>query len=133
MRPAMAITIKWADTDQSAIIMTFTPAWHWSDFRTAREQAGKMVRSVDHVVHIIGDFSQNKGYLPVDALSYFRHTADNLPWNVGIVYIISSRKSLAIRLYQSIIRLGVKKLEDRVKFVDSLQEAQCLIGQRIRA
>lgn len=129
----MAITIQWADTDQSAIILTFTPGWQWSDFRAAREQGGKMVRSVDHVVHIIGDFSQNNGHLPIDALSYFRHTADNLPWNVGMVYINASRKSLAVRLYHSIIRLGVKKLEDRVKFVDSIQEAQYLIRQRIHA
>ncbi|QPC84406.1 hypothetical protein G4Y79_08530 [Phototrophicus methaneseepsis] len=129
----MPITVTWADRTPNIILFTFTAPWDVDEFKEKRAEAGELLRSVNFPVHVIADFSANDGFLPTNSLTEFRHTSNLLPWNTGAIYVISSRPTLAVRVYQSLLKLGITQLSTRVYFADSVPDAMARIHNQVRS
>lgn len=122
----MPIQVRWADEQQTITEFIFVSPWTTDEFRTARAQAKQMADTVSHDVHVLADFTENYGMLPSDALSTFRHAAQDVhPRWISLV-IISRRARFARAIFGLLERLT--KVTVRTYFVASQAEAQQLFA-----
>lgn len=61
----MSIQIKWANPEQTAILLEFERGWSWDDLYGAIKRADNLITSVSHTVNLIIDIRQAGG-LPRD-------------------------------------------------------------------
>ncbi|MBN2305558.1 MAG: hypothetical protein JXQ72_13835 [Anaerolineae bacterium] len=67
----MPITIEWDNDDHTVILWTLSGQWTWADIRTTQADYHDMLRTVDHMVDVIGDM-RHSTTVPLKALPNFQ-------------------------------------------------------------
>lgn len=104
----MGITVDWDDAEHTIIRMTFEGNWTLEDLRTKGMEVIQMLRTVEHPVYVISDFTASDS-LPVGILWQARDLNRYRPANWAAGITITS-DALARNLVET---FGVIYLNDR--------------------
>jgi hypothetical protein len=121
----MAINIDWRNDEKRVLILAFEGTFSWDELRTAYEQAWDMVRSQPHVVAVINDATKRTTAPSGNAFGSYRTIWNERPDNLGTVYVIGS--STAGRMVSAVFMKALR-LDDRLRYVGSIEEAEELIA-----
>lgn len=84
----MSITAVWLDDTKTTILREFSGSWTWDEFYKSQGEVNAMLRSVDHLVNQIFDFSTTKS-LPPNTLTHLRNSGRNMPENRGKSIVVT--------------------------------------------
>lgn len=118
----MSITVGWYDDEQTIIYQHLEGTWTVSEWRNViRKDIGDLMRSVDHTVHIIGDYLDSET-MPIFGLAQARSTIATIPDNLGKMVVITDNNLIntMARVFNA-LKLGNGQLEAYT--VRSLEEA----------
>lgn len=124
----MAITVNWADAEQSIINLEFQPGWTWDDLYVAIRQADALIISVDHTVHLLIDI-RKAGGLPGDFMRVAGDIFDSgeARANEGQKVVVGAGRLLQMA-YGAFLRVYGHRLKNRpFHFTGSLDEAYALL------
>ena len=123
----MSIQVDWHNDIQTAITICYQQPWDWAEFEAAREQLLILLDSLQHPVDLILDV-RKAGPPPEGAILRFRKTLQTDHPNtrqvifVGEQYLITSFLDIIFHIYGRFLP------ESRLRFVNSLEEAELLIS-----
>ncbi len=84
----MNLSIAWDNPEQTVIRQTLLDGWTWEALYELNQQTNAMMRSVDHTVHLMVDFTQTS-HLPVGGLTHAHNIFKNYPPNFGILVVVT--------------------------------------------
>jgi hypothetical protein len=131
----MPWNIKWYDDEERVFMITPTDPWAWGEMEATFEQGRAMIASKPYIVDLIVYFSSD--VRPPHSASgehvapwvILRDQVLNSPSNRGIVVVV------AAPLYvESVVRNLKAVMKDQlptdyIRFAETLDEAEALIGQ----
>ena len=85
----MAISIEWGNDEHTIIYWVFNGKWTWEEFSDAQRDSNRLLATVAHTVHVIGNL-QNGPTLPANALSAYQGFLEHSPENTGITVLVGS-------------------------------------------
>lgn len=88
----MGVEVQWDDDNQTVLRYHFTGHWNWEEYFSALAQGRQMMKTVEHLVCIVNDFSQT-AYIPDGFLSRAADIIDTRPHNTGIGIFIATSPS----------------------------------------
>jgi hypothetical protein len=123
----MGISAQWDNEEKTVILVTFEAEWTWDDVIAIDAQATAMYDSVGHQVDLIADLRENK--LVVSGILSYARSLLTTNWHplVGIVIVVGISSQVRA-LFDAAAAVTGKRWE-RVRFVNSLEEARGLIAQ----
>jgi hypothetical protein len=123
----LGISAQWDNEEKTIILVTIDSEWTWADLIAIDAQTTAMYESVGHTVDLVVDARQNKLVL-TGFLSYARSLLD-ITWHPlagnAVVFGAGSRVQA---LFDAAALVAGKRFE-RVRFVESLDEARALLKQ----
>lgn len=127
----MGITVAWQDADQRVVHIVYKGQWTNEEFRVAAYEAMALVRTVNHPVYVIDDFSASDG-LPLGVFWQASNSAQFRPpnWAGGIAI---TRDLLLRSLIDIFSRVYLGKHERRVFVANDLEEAHAIIDRLLSA
>lgn len=122
----MRISVEWGNAEKTFVLQDFTPGWTWEDFYESSKQSITMIKSVDHITHIISDF-RNSGALPIgSSITHARNVMKNYPDNWGILVVVSD--SMFIRsLVGAFRRLFASGIGGKTYATETMEQAHELM------
>ncbi len=121
----MGVTVKWDDSEQTIVRMTFSGHWTNEELHTYGLQAILMIRSVNHPVYEINDFRESDG-LPLGVLWKARDLNQLRPanWAAGISV---TQDGLAKSLLETFGLIYLMQRRSRLFIVSNDEEAYEII------
>jgi len=126
----MGITVAWEDEQQTIIRLTYEGVWENEEFRNSSYQSMVMMRSVNHPVYVINDFTKSE-MPPLGVLWQARSTNQMRPSNWGGGVAITS-DSVIRSLIDVFIHVYMLSRQQRDQFVVSTNEAALEIIARLK-
>lgn len=123
----MAITIEWANEDQTVILYQIASPWSWEDGEAAKDQLHQMIDAVGHRVDCIFEVS-HVGALPRNTLQVVFERYDFIPKNVGLYVVVGAPSS--IKAVVDVLRLMRPSIFSRYHMVKTFDDAYHLIASR---
>jgi hypothetical protein len=105
----MGITVEWDDVEHTIIRMTYAGSWTLEELRAKGMDAILMLRTVDHPVYVISDFTETAN-LPVGILWQARDLNRLRPanWAAGITVTNDGLARSLLELF-GVIYLGQRR------------------------
>jgi hypothetical protein len=124
----MPIHTEWYNDEKTILLETFEGIWTVEDYRRLIDEAGQLLSTVDHTVHIIVDGTHNDSHLPTNMLrGGLAYAVRNIPPNQGITVFVSVDSVSEMLL--GIARNVNPKLHRTLFSTDSLGKAVQIITQ----
>lgn len=126
----MPVELTWSDEQQTIIIQRFYGKWTWNEFYEYNSKhIPKMMRQVDHVVHIVSDYTDGKSLPGGGAITHARNVVNNYPDNWGILVIVSDNMFIRslVDIFCKIFQASIGK---KVHSAKSREEAYDIINSR---
>lgn len=119
----MTIEFGWADTHQSVFEIVLQPGWTWRDFNNAIVEVVEMLKSVEHPVYLIFNYS-NCYEVPMggNAFGYTTQAITYLPPNIQMIVAVS-RNPFVQMMFDSFKRVLVSRFSQRIYHDYSVEEA----------
>ncbi len=129
----MGIHVRW-DSDscvpaQTVIYWEVEEQWSWQDFSYADSISIEMANSVQHIVHILANFSRMKSLPLRGAIAYFNQSISNRPANRGKVVVVTQHR--ALKAMDPILRLLNPKAMESIHGFETLDEAYDLLQSHL--
>lgn len=118
----MPATYEWFNEDKTLMYEKFSGDWTWHDFIECIKGASEQIRTVDHPVVAIADYTESKT-LPMSgaSLKIARDVMNNAPENwMGVVIISENR---LIRAMVSLFQSANRTFGDKVYLETTLEDA----------
>ena len=112
----MPISVRWNDQDRTCIETRFDDPWTLDEFVEARKTWHRMIKSVDHRVHVLLNMSETY-QMPIGTLRHFSAIHRTPHPRQGHVYIYGMNPEF-MKLSSHLVE-GVVDPEKTVQFVDS--------------
>ncbi|MDX1995428.1 MAG: hypothetical protein SF029_23795 [bacterium] len=120
----MSIKVRWSDEHPALLHFDIRGRWNWQEFYLAFERACHMNDSSLGQVDAIVNFLES-GAMQPGALNHFRHLAQYLPENAGLIVLVS-----ASEVKKALYRAGCglfPGVEQTLHLVTELEEAENLV------
>jgi hypothetical protein len=121
----MPVEVIWDDEAQTILRQIYSGHLKLEDYMAATDEFGRMARSVPHTVHSIMDRTRVLS-TPGVLLPAMRYANNTLPSNIGLRVIVKA--SLLTRVLVDLGRRIAPNLINNIHFVDTLDQAYCLIA-----
>lgn len=121
----MPITVVWDDEGHTAIRYDITDPWDWPDLLEAFTKDDDLIKSVNHAVHLILNFSESKT-APPDPMSRLKGIAGMVSSQVGLVIIVG-----ASAWFQIVTTIFYKVYGPRTEGMVGLQTVETLEQARV--
>jgi hypothetical protein len=124
------IKIDWHNPEKTIIRYHFQHGWKWEDLESAFKEAGTMLDTVNHKVHVIMDFSESSMFVPQGAFTHARRFFANEPHaNVAKTVLIGNR--FIAKMDEMIKKFLPKGLNQwNLLFAASLEQAEQLLSDK---
>lgn len=131
----MGVTVGWDDDQQMIIRLSFSGVWTNVELRSAGLQSILMIRSVQHPVYVISDFSSSEN-VPIGVLWQARELNQLRPsnWEAGITVTQDVFLKNMLELFGLIYMMGrhrrlyvVRTLKEAYKLIDKLKQDKLVI------
>lgn len=116
----MTVHVSWVDDSKTTILREFGTSWTWNEFYESQDEVNEMLRSVEHKVHQILDFSKSNS-MPSNTLTHIRNSGRNTPQNRGKSIVVT--KSAFYKQMYKILDLLFPAVTERVIVVATREEA----------
>jgi hypothetical protein len=121
----MPINVSWHNEDKSLVVITFEGTLSWDEVQAGYTQAWQLILSQPHTVNLFNDGTRAPTLPPGNALGNFRSIWKDRPANFGMAFVFGgSQMGRAL----SEVFLKAIRLEGRLRFVNSIEEAEALIA-----
>jgi hypothetical protein len=123
----VAYKIAWDNKDKTVILQQYLPGATKDDLYHLAQESADMLKSVEHVVHLIIDERNIRLSLSSSDLKFLERL---VPTNQGVAVVIVPPQDLAYKLkFQEIGQLTAPKALSRPHFVLSMKEARTLLRE----
>lgn len=121
----VGITVKWDDSEQTILLMEYKGHWTVEELREIGTDAILMIRTVQHPVYVVSDFTESAG-VPIGVLWQARDLNQLRPpnWEAGITITGDALARNLLDLFGHVY-LGARRM--RLHAVGSRAEAERLI------
>ena len=124
----MSYLIRWDNEEKTVLFQQYTDNAVKDDLYHLAEESAKMLKSVEHTVHLIIDESNAKITLNPTDMKYLE---DNVPANQGAVVMVVEEGGLTYkRIMQNVARTVAPKAFDQPYFAATIEEAQQLLQEQ---
>lgn len=132
MRSKLGIKVEWDTEAQTAIRVTYSHPWNWSEFEAAQTEVNSMMGSTEKVIDLIFDV-RNGGSPPPGSMSKFRQVVQTGHLNRGMIVFVGG-VMLVQTFLNLILRIYGKTVKDpNFVFANSLEEARKIIAHQRKA
>jgi|GEM_PF-3196717 len=121
----MPLNIEWGNENKTFIYSRFTPDWTWDDFYANTETYVEMLKSVNHRVDFVGDFT-DAALLPTRLFENTKQMHNDRLDNEG--YIILMNTGRVIQTMYDAILLVLPVIKHYVIFVPDLPTAREVVN-----
>ena len=125
----MAIRVIWDNSEQTILRYIFDPHWEWEDFAVAREEGYGLIDRVTHPIGVILDTPSDM-WVPTKVLLRGRSAMQNTHVNTVILVFIVPNPAARL-VYDTLIKIAVKKEGCQICIADSLDEARRLVVEHL--
>lgn len=122
----MGILVNWDNPQRTVVRWEFSGWWSWHDFSVAQKKSNRLLESVNHTVHAIGDMA-NTRFIPPNALIEFGRAAQDVPANRGIIVLVNC-SFLLETMVQTFMRINQKQ-SIFISTAKSLKDARDMLSQ----
>jgi hypothetical protein len=122
--------IRWDNTDQTIIFQEYDVDGSKEDLYQLAQKSSQMLKTVDHLVHLIIDERNVNLILNPDDMNYLREIA---PQNEGTVMVIVPPSKIKFRLaFQDLYNRMMRKTFINTYYVESIEQARRYLQERFK-
>lgn len=123
----MTVTVNWDDDTTKRIIrFDFVGLWTWQDYVKSVGISDALIASQNHVVDIIGDFSESKA-LPPNAFQHVKRAMVSAPSNWGVLVICGNNR--VVNTMVTLFRQINREFGDRLYVAANREASHTLVAR----
>jgi hypothetical protein len=124
----MNIRFRWADEEQTLVLLTLEDGWTWAEYHSLVRQISETIRQLGHTVDAVVEITSRAPFPSGSALSQLRQIARVLPDNIGVIVVVSPNPF--VKTINTILFHLSPKLRQMVELADTREEALAIITAR---
>ena len=126
----MTIDVRWANTQKTVCEMIMPAGWTWLDFQEASAEMLKLVRTVEHPIYLLMDYSASQEVPAGDnAFANTSQIISQLPSHVEMIVAVS--RNMFIRMmYDSFSRILTTRFSRRIFTAHTYEEGLRRINRK---
>ena len=124
----MAIEVQWDNPEKTILRQKFEGKWTGKEYYDSLDEMSKLLKQVDHRVHLIGDMTYSVGIPALNLLAASGRVIKMVENQFSTVTIVKAH-SYFQSLVNAVLRMS-PALSQRVYFVGKLEEAYALLEKQ---
>ncbi len=126
----MTIEVRWADTENTVCEMVMSSGWTWLDFQQASTDMLNLVKTVEHSVYVVMDYSAALEIPTGDnAFANTTQIISRMPSHVEMIVAVS--RNMFIRMmYDSFSRILTTRFSRRIFTAHTYEEGLRRINRK---
>jgi hypothetical protein len=124
----MPISVQWDNPEKTVLCQKFEGKWTGPDYYASLDEMSRLLKEVDHRVHLLGDMSDSVGIPALNLLAASGRVVKMVEHQFSSITIVKAHNYFQSLV--NVVRRMSPALAERVYFVSTLEEAHKQLAKR---
>jgi hypothetical protein len=124
----MPISVQWDNPEKTVLCQKFEGKWTGPDYYASLDEMSRLLKEVDHRVHLLGDMSDSVGIPALNLLAASGRVIKMVEHQFSSITIVKAHNYFQSLV--NVVRRMSPALAERVYFVSTLEEAHKQLAKR---